>query len=130
LQPVYVGDVAAIAVSSARETESHIVDAIGPEAYTFKDFVALLAAQIKPSARLVHVPPAIGIALGQLIGLAVGDIVLTTDELQGLREGLLTSTQAPNGATRFSQWLELNKAQVGTAYHSELGRHFRWRQAA
>ena len=28
------------------------------------------------------------------------------------------------------QWLELNKDTLGTAYSSELGRHFRWRRSA
>ncbi len=130
VQPVYVEDLASIAVACAADPVSRVVDAIGPEVFTFKELVKLIASRIKPGVKLVHVPPAIGIALGQLIGLAVGDVVLTRDELQGLMQGLLTSDQAPNGPTRFSKWLESNKNDLGTAYSSELGRHFKWSPTA
>jgi uncharacterized protein YbjT (DUF2867 family) len=129
LQPIFVEDLASIAVSRAKDAESCVVDAIGPETYTFTEFVTLMAARIRPSVRLVHVPPSVGIALGRVIGLATGDVVLTTDELRGLMDSLLTSTQPPNGATRFSQWLEANKDRIGASYTSELGRHFRWKPA-
>ena len=129
LQPVYVGDLAAIAVACAGGAPSAVVDAIGPETFTFEDFVKLLAAKVRPGVRLVHVPPAIGIALGQLVGIAVRDVLLTKAELRGLMDGLLTSQQAPNGATRFSEWLEAHKAEMGVAYSSELDRHFRWERS-
>lgn len=130
LQPVYVGDLAAIAVACARDSKSTVVDAIGPESFSFKEFVKLLVAKIRPGVRLVHVPPAIGIALGQAIGLAVRDVILTKAELRGLMDGMLTSGQAPNGSTRFTEWLEAHKEEVGSSYTSELGRHFRWQRSA
>ncbi len=130
LQPVYVGDVAAIAVACARDQESVVLDVIGPEAFTFEEFVRLVSAKIKPGANLVHMAPSIGIGLGQVIGLAVRDVILTKDELRGLMEGMLTSGQAPNGSTRFSEWLELHKDEIGSAYSSELRRHFRSRRSS
>jgi len=130
LQPVYVGDVAAIAVACARDQESVVLDVIGPEAFTFEEFVRLVSAKIKPGANLVHMAPSIGIGLGQVIGLAVRDVILTRDELRGLMEGMLTSGQAPNGSTRFSEWLELHKDEIGSAYSSELRRHFRSRRSS
>jgi uncharacterized protein YbjT (DUF2867 family) len=129
LQPVYVGDLAAIAVGCAGDSKSTVVDAIGPETYSFMEFVKLLSAKIRPGVKLVHVPPAVGIALGQAIGLAVRDVILTQAELRGLMDGMLTSGQAPNGRTRFSEWLEAHKETVGSTYSSELDRHFRWRRS-
>jgi len=126
LQPVFVEDLAAIAVASAAGEGQTVVDAIGPEDFTFLEFVQLIAARIKTSLRLIHVPPAAGIALGELIGLAVGDVILTRDELQGLMNGMLTSTQTPNGVTRFSDWLADHRNEVGMAYTSEFARHFRY----
>ena len=55
------------------------------------------------------------------------DVVLTRDELIGLMAEKLTSSQKPNGPTHFSDWLKENKKQVGTAYTSELNRHFYWK---
>lgn len=101
-----------------------MLDAIGPESYTFKELVQLIASKFKPGVKLVHVPPRVGIVLGQFIGLAVRDVILTADELRGLMDNLLTSTQTPNGSTRFSEWLDSNKDKVGTTYASELKRHF------
>ena len=130
LQPVYVGDLAAIAVAASRHSKSVVLDAIGPDAFTFKQFVKLVASKIKPSVRLVHIPPTVGTALGHVIGFAVGDVILTRAELRGLMDGMLTSRQAPNGTTRFIDWLEAHKNEIGSSYSSELGRHFRWRRTA
>lgn len=55
----------------------------------------------------------------------IGDVVLTPDELRGLMDEFLTSLQPPNGTTSFAAWLAANRDEVGTAYTSELARHFR-----
>jgi uncharacterized protein YbjT (DUF2867 family) len=125
VQPVFVKDLASIAVESARRPGSETIDAIGPESYTFESFVRLIASTIKPKEKLFHLPPSLGIVLGQLIGLALGDIILTRDELQGLMTNLLTSEQPPNGATRFSEWLLASRQTIGATYSSEWRRHFK-----
>jgi NADH dehydrogenase len=130
VQPVFVEDLARIAVASAGEPGNIILDAIGPETFTFEDLVRLIAARIKPGVALVHIPPSLGILLGKLIGLGLGDVILTRDELQGLMDELLTSKQAPNGTTRFSDWLESHGDQLGSVYSSEIRRHFKWKSAA
>jgi uncharacterized protein YbjT (DUF2867 family) len=128
LQPVYVGDVAAIAARCAREPSSATLDAIGPETFTFEELVRLLASKVKPGAKLIHVPPAVAIALGRIVGQVLGDVILTRAELSGLMDEMLTSKQAPNAPTRFSEWIEEHRDQVGRSYSSELGRHFHWRK--
>ncbi len=125
VRPVFVEDLAAIAVERARQTVSGSVDAIGPEEYTFEEFVRLIARTIKPGEGFFHVSPVIGIFLGQVIGKALGDIILTPAELQGLMASLLTSDQPPNGATRFSEWLAAHQKTIGATYTSEWRRHFR-----
>ncbi len=125
VRPVFVGDLAEIAVEIAREPDSRIIDAIGAEDYSFEGFVRLIARMIKPGEILFHLPPRLGIMLGQLIGLALGDIVLTADELRGLMSNLLTSNQAPNGTTLFSKWLVEHASGIGATYSSERRRHFK-----
>jgi len=129
VQPVFVEDLARIAVASAGEPGNVTVDAIGPETFSFESLVNLIASRVKPGVELIHIPPSVGILLGQIIGLALGDIILTRDELQGLMEELLTSDQTPNGMTRFSDWLESNSNELGSAYSSEIDRHFKWSSA-
>jgi NADH dehydrogenase len=126
VQPVFVEDLARIAVASAGEPGNVTLDAIGPETFTFEGFVKLIAARIKPGVRLVQIPPSLGILLGRIIGVALGDIILTRDELKGLMDELLTSSQVPNGTTRFSDWLESNSHGLGSTYSSEIRRHFKW----
>ncbi len=130
VQPVFVEDLAAIAVDAASGPPGLVRDAIGPETFTFEELVRLIASQVRPRTRFLHVPPALGIAAGRLVGLALGDVVLTRDELRGLMDEMLTSREAPNGPTRFSDWLAEHRDDVGAAYSSELARHFRWRERA
>ena len=125
VQPVYVGDVAAIAIAQSNGLTGTIVDAIGEETFTFEKMVRLIVSKLGCHTRLVHMSPGLGILCGKVIGLFCRDIVLTNDELKGLMEDLLTSSQSPNGTTRFSDWLEENRNVVGGSYSSELWRHFR-----
>jgi len=129
VQPVFVEDLARIAVASAGEPGNFTIDAIGPETFSFEGLVKLIAARIKPSVRLAHIPPSLGILLGRIIGIGLGDVVLTRDELKGLMDELLTSSQIPNGTMCFSNWLESNGDQLGSSYSSEIQRHFKWRSA-
>jgi NADH dehydrogenase len=106
LQPVYVGDLATLAITVSRGARSISVDSAGVEAFTFEEFIGLLASRIRPGIKLIHLPPAVGIALGRAIGFGMNDVILTATERPGLMEERLTSEQSPNGTTRFSEWLE------------------------
>jgi NADH dehydrogenase len=128
VQPVYVGDVADIAVKGAQAPEAATVDAIGPERFAFKDFLRLLADNIRPGIMFLPMPPAAGIALGRVIGRALGDVLLTADELRGLMQGLLTSRQKPSGKIVFSEWLRENKTNVGRSYASDIKSHYKWKK--
>jgi NADH dehydrogenase len=130
LQPVYAGDLAHIAVEQSRQAQNATVDAAGPETFTFNEFVRRIASKIKPGIRFVHTPPGPGIASGKIIGWALGDVLLTRAELDGLMMELLTSDEPPLGTTSFSAWLDTNHQTLGRAYASEVGRHFRWKLPA
>lgn len=127
VQPVFVEDLASIAIDSSKEKQSIIIDAIGPETFTFQEFVELITSVIKPNIKLIHIPPAIGIMFGKVIGLAMRDNILTRNELKGLMDEMLTSKQKPNGTTAFSDWLNKHKEKIGSKYSSEIQRHFRWK---
>jgi NADH dehydrogenase len=127
VQPVFVEDLAALAVEASRSAPGRTFDAVGPETFTFEELVRLLARAVGSRARLVHVPPALGVAAGRLVGLFLRDVVLTRDELRGLMEEMLTSGQPPTAPTRFTDWLAAHRDDVGRAYTSEMSRHFRWR---
>ena len=125
IQPVFVEDVAEIAVSIGHKDENKVIDAVGPEAYTFNELVRLIAEKIRSRARIVHVNPRLALFLARLIGYMVKDVVIIKDEIDGLMSNLLVSGGQPTGQTRLSEWLEQNANTVGNTYISDLTRHYR-----
>ncbi len=127
VQPIFVEDLARIAIESASRDGSAELDAIGPETFEYEELVRLIRSATGSSARLFHIRPSLGITLGRLIGFVKRDVLLTRDELVGLMESRLCSRQAQNGTTRFTEWVIENRESLGRYYTSELDRHFRWR---
>ena len=127
MQPIHVEDVARLAVEVAGEREDLIVDAIGPETFTFNELVRLVARVTSSKARIVHLPGAAALALSSLIGKFLNDVVLTRDEVGGLQANLLDSDSQPTGTVALTQWLTDSPASrdLGREYASELNRHYR-----
>ncbi len=125
LQPIYVEDLADIAVDAGQKLENGVIDAVGPEIFTFDELVRGIAKAVNSRAWIVHAPPGLALALAQTISLFVGDVMLTGDEVAGLMGDLLFVDSPPPGKKRLSDWLAQNAGEVGKRYASELGRHFR-----
>jgi NADH dehydrogenase len=123
-----VRDLARVAAGQASNSISEIVDTIGPETYTYRELAKLTAAAVGRDVTIVSFPPWLTIFAGKAVGLLVNDVILTANELQGLMNNYLTSQQAPNGETRFSDWIQQNSQSLGSVYSSELDRHFRWQE--
>ncbi len=124
LQPVYVEDMAGLAVQAAAGQENCVLDAVGPDVFTFNELLALVAKVIERKPWIIHLPPAVVLRLSGLIGWWMGDVTLTREEVQGLSADLLVSAQPPTGRTRLADWLAANAEQVGKRYASELARHY------
>jgi uncharacterized protein YbjT (DUF2867 family) len=125
IQPIFVEDIANVAVDAGREKDNLIFDAVGPEIFTFERLVRLIANVVGSKARLVHVRPWVALRMLRLINPIVGDVILTREEIEGLMANLLVSNQSPTGQTRFTEWLSKNGFALGTKYASELARHYR-----
>ncbi len=125
LQPVFVGDMADLAVAAAHRDQNVVLDAVGQEIFTFNQLVRAIAGSVGSRARIIHLRPGLALLLSRLVGRLVGDVVLTADEVRGLMADLLVSSAPPAGTTRLSEWLKHNSGTVGIRYASELGRHYR-----
>lgn len=125
VRPVFVGDVADLAVDGARREDNFVTDAVGPETYAFDDLVRLVAQAVGHRVRLVHVPPTVLGGLLKILRLVLGDVLLTADEVRGLMAGLVATEGPATGATRLSEWLDEHAGDVGRVYASELARHYR-----
>ena len=125
LQPVFVEDMADLVVSAAEMNENIVIDAVGPETYTFNELVCLIREKVGSRAMLIHIKPGLALFLARLLGNVVKDVILTRDEVDGLMSDYLISSSTPKGRTLLSDWLDQNAATVGTDYASELNRHYR-----
>ena len=124
IQPVHVDDLARLAVELGGRGDDIAVDAVGPERFTFTEFVRLIRRAVGSRALVVHVPEPMTYLGGRLLGIALRDVVLTRDELAGLTAGLMASREPPLGTTRFTDWLSEAAPWLGRRYVSEIRRHF------
>lgn len=124
LQPVYVDDLASLAVDVGYAQGNTIWDAVGPDIFTFEEMVRLIGQTLGLRRGLIHVPPKLALTTAQLLSLFVGDVMLTPEEVEGLMVGLLVSDQPPRCKTHLVDWLRDNKESVGKRYASEIARHY------
>lgn len=122
LQPIYVDDLAKLAVEQGRETTNRTINAIGPETFTYRGLVQEIGAIIGKRRLVVSVPPAIGYLFGWGLGQVMGDVMITREEIRGLMADLLYTDAPPAGATRLTAWAKEHAATLGQHYASELGR--------
>jgi NADH dehydrogenase len=125
VQPVSVRDTASICVEAGSGADDLVLDAAGPERWTFEEFVRLIARAVGGRARIRHSSLAVALGVGRVAGLALRDVLATRDELDALIAGLLVSREPPLGTERFDTWVAENAHLVGRRYASELRRNFR-----
>ena len=125
VQPVFVDDVARLAVDSASGDGNVTLDAVGPETFTFEELVRQIASTTGGRARIVRLPPSLVYASAQLMSVALRDVVLTREEIDGLMSGHLVSSDPPTGTTRLTGWMRDHRDTLGRRYASELARHYR-----
>ena len=122
IQPIYVDDLAKLAVEQGLEQANHIIDAIGPETFTYRELVRTLGVIIGKNRPIISVPPTLGYWAGWLIGKLMGDVLITRDEVTGLMQDLLYTNSPPVGNTRLTDWTTEHASVLGVHYASELGR--------
>jgi len=114
-----------MAVKIGQQDDNIVLDAVGPETFTFDQLVRMIASQINSRARIVHVRPGVALFLARLIGCTLRDVVITRDEIEGLMSNLLVSQGEPTAPTLFSEWLAQNANRIGRRYICGLGRRYR-----
>ncbi len=122
LQPIYVDDLAGLAVQQGAGRDNVVLNAIGPETFTYRELVATVGRLIGRPRPIVSVPPWFGFAMARLTGWFVGDVVVTKDEIRGLMAGLLHVDAPPTGTTALTQWVKAHADTLGRRYSSELAR--------
>jgi uncharacterized protein YbjT (DUF2867 family) len=124
IRPIYVEDMAKLMADAVEQERNTIIDAVGPETFTFEELVKLIAAQTGRSISVVHLPMPIAYACTRLAGWLVGDVVLTWEEYKALMANLLAPEGPATVGMRLSEWLAANRDRVGKRYASEVARHY------
>ena len=126
IQPVFVEDLADLAVEHSRGSDDTETDAVGPEVFTYAGMVRLVRESIGAKCLVAPAPKAATYLAGRALGMMLGDIVLTMDEVRGLSAGLLVSGSGEPAPcrTRLTDWLKENGRNLGQAYANEVKRHY------
>jgi len=125
IRPVHVDDLARLAVRAGNSETTEVIDAVGPERPTFLALVDTIKAAVGSRSQVVRVPGALIPAAGRLLGLALRDTLLTTEEYRAMADGLADTEGPATGETALSQWIADHKDTLGRVYANELTRHFR-----
>jgi NADH dehydrogenase len=122
LQPIHVDDLAELAVAEGMRSENVIVNAIGPETFTYRELVKAVGGAIGRPRALVNVSPGVGCSLGKLLGWFKHGVFITREEIRGLMSELLHVNTPPTGKTPLTDWMKKNATLLGLRYASELDR--------
>lgn len=122
LQPIYVDDLARLAVEQGSVRENVTINAIGPETFTYRQLLAAIGTAINVHRPIVGIPPWLGHLSGLVIGRFVGDVIITKEEIKGLMADLLYVHDKPAGTTRLTDWMRDHADTLGILYSNELAR--------
>ncbi len=122
LQPIYVDDLASIAVAKATAHNNEVLNAIGPETFTYRELVHAIRRALGLRRLVLSVPPELGFWGCRILGFLLRDVVITREEIRGLMENRLYVAAAALGTTRLSDWIYENRESLGRHYTSEMAR--------
>jgi NADH dehydrogenase len=122
LCPIHVDDLAATAVEYGKTRECVVVDAVGPETFTYRGLVESVARTIGVNRPILGLPGWLAWVTGNLLGKVHGDVMITMDEVRGLTSNLLRVNSRPLGKTRLTDWVQAHRDTLGRHYTSEMAR--------
>jgi hypothetical protein len=120
----HAGRHARILVDAAQASGDAELDAAGPDTMSFADYVRLVARACGERRLIVGLPAPLVLAALRLLELWLDDVVLTREELLGLRQELLISRKPALGREPDGAWLLENGSSLGRVYVNDVQRHF------
>ncbi len=122
IQPIYVDDLAALAVKQGAQDKNCTINAIGSETFSYRELVETIGEIIGVKRPLFSMPPALGYQVSRLVSRFVDDVLVTREEIEGLMADLLHVDAPPTGNTALTDWARQHANQLGRQYTSELAR--------
>src|SRR5258708_35339604 len=103
-----------LVVNAGQQDENILLDAVGPDIFTFEELVRLIAGNVHLHVMYIHTNPGLAFYLAKLIEPVVGDVLITHNEIAGLMANLLFSQKQPRGLTQLSACCERTASTIGT----------------
>ena len=114
--------IADLAVKYGKEDKNLVINATGPETFTYRGLVKKIGDIIGIHRPIFTVPPGIGYLDGWIIGRIFNDVMITKEEIKGLMANLLYVDSAPAGSTKITEWAEKHSDTLDLRYTSKLAR--------
>jgi NADH dehydrogenase len=124
IRGIHIDDLARLCCTKGAERFDSITDAVGPERPTFLELVQSIKATVGSRSLIVHLPGTALPVVSRLVGVALHDVLLTSDEYRAMADGLADTDGPATGSIALSDWLVEHKSTLGLTYANELKRHF------
>jgi uncharacterized protein YbjT (DUF2867 family) len=125
VRPVHVDDLAKLLVELGARQDSVTVDAVGPDAPTFREMVGAIRTATGSRSLLVPAPGWLIPPLATVLGAALHDVLLTREEYESMKAGLADSAAPATGTQSLTEWIARHGDELGRTYANELDRHYR-----
>ena len=94
----------------------------GPETFTFEELLRLIRHETGSRVAAASTRRrAVALLAARSLSPILGDVLITSEEMEGLLAGVLVSHQPPLGRRRFSEWLHESAPWLGRRYLSGGG---------
>jgi len=124
IRGIHIDDLARLCLAKGAERFDSITDAVGPERPTFLELVHSIKATVGSHSLIVRLPGSALPVVSRIVGLALHDVLLTSDEYRAMADGLADTDGPATGSIALTDWLVEHKSTLGLAYANELKRHF------
>jgi uncharacterized protein YbjT (DUF2867 family) len=125
VRPIHVDDLARLCFELGRRTDNVTLDAVGPDSPTFREMVTAIRTATRSRALLAPMPGWLIPPLSAVLGAALRDVLLTSEEYKAMAAGLATSDAPPTGQSSLMDWIASHGDELGRVYANELDRHYR-----
>lgn len=125
VRPVHVDDLARLLVELGGRQDNVTLDAVGPDAPTFRELVGAIRTATGSRSLIVPAPGWLIPPLATVLGAALHDVLLTREEYKSMAAGLANSDAPATGTESLTDWIARHGEELGRTYANELDRHYR-----
>jgi uncharacterized protein YbjT (DUF2867 family) len=124
IQPIFAEEVGCFAVESIHSYPNQTMDLAGPEVVSMKEMVQKIGRATGYTRPIYSTSLGITMAAVRILNTILHDRIITEEEILGLQNNLLVSSQPPLGKISFSDWLVQEGSSLCSHYINDYKRFF------